>query len=244
MRIKLTVSYDGTSYCGWQVQPNGITVQQVLQDAISKATGEKDIKVTGSGRTDAGVHAVGQIAHFDTKSSIPPQKIFKAINVHLPIDIRVKDSELASDDFDARKTAKKKTYCYTLYFGEVEQPLKERYATFIDRKIDIEKMRSAAKLFVGEHDFKCFNASGGGAKTTVRTIYNIDIEKKDDELKVLVTGNGFLYNMVRTLVGTLLSVGQGEKTEDYIRKMLITGDRNLCGKTLAAKGLCLMSVEY
>lgn len=244
MRIKLTVSYDGTSYCGWQVQPNGITVQQVLQDAISKATGEKDIKVTGSGRTDAGVHAVGQIAHFDTKSSIPPQKFFKAINAHLPLDIRVKDSELVSDDFDARKTAKKKTYCYTLYFGEVEQPLKERYATFIDRKIDIEKMRSAAKLFVGEHDFKCFNASGGGAKTTVRTIYNIDIEKKDDELKVLVTGNGFLYNMVRTLVGTLLSVGQGEKTEDYIRKMLITGDRNLCGKTLAAKGLCLMSVEY
>ena len=244
MRIKLTVSYDGTSYCGWQVQPNKITVQQVLQDAISKATGENDIKVTGSGRTDAGVHAVGQIAHFDTKSSIPPHKFFKAINAHLPLDIRVKDSELVSDDFDARKTAKKKTYCYTLYFGEVEQPLKERYATFIDRKTDIEKMRSAAKLFVGEHDFKCFNASGGGAKTTVRTIYNIDIEKKDDELKVLVTGNGFLYNMVRTLVGTLLSVGQGEKTEDYIRKMLITGDRNLCGKTLAAKGLCLMSVEY
>lgn len=244
MRIKLTVSYDGTSYCGWQVQSNGISVQQVLQEAISITTGESDVKVIGSGRTDAGVHAVGQIAHFDTKSSIPPHKFFKAINVHLPIDIRVKDSELASDDFDARKSAKKKTYRYTLYLGEVEQPLKERYATFVERKTDIEKMRSAAKLFVGEHDFKCFNASGGGAKTTVRTIYNIDIVEKDGDLKVFVTGNGFLYNMVRTLVGTILAVGQGEKTEEDILEMLKTGDRNLCGKTLSAKGLCLMSVEY
>ena len=215
MRIKLTVSYDGTCYCGWQVQPNGISVQQTLEKAIELATGES-VKVVGSGRTDAGVHAIGQVAHFDTESSIPPQKFFKAINVHLPSDVRVLNSQEVSD-FDARKSAKKKTYCYTAYFGEVEKPLKERYALFLDTIPDIEKMKSAAKLFIGKHDFKCFNASGGGAKTTVRTIYNIDIEFGDGQMKVYVCGNGFLYNMVRTLVGTLLKAGYGMRYQGVVR---------------------------
>lgn len=243
MRIKIIVSYDGTSYCGWQAQPNGVTVQQTVEKAIELATGER-VKLVGSGRTDAGVHAVGQVAHFDTKSSIPPQKFYKAINAHLPSDIRVMESSLVADDFDARKSAKKKNYCYSLYFGEVEQPIKERYATFIDRLPDLEKMNSAARLFTGEHDFKCFNASGGGAKTTVRTIYSIDVEKSGNELKVYVCGNGFLYNMVRTLVGTLIKAGYGETDEKEIKEMLSTGDRKLCGKTLSAKGLCLIKVEY
>ena len=242
MRIKLTVSYDGTCYCGWQVQPNGISVQQTLEKAIELATGES-VKVVGSGRTDAGVHAAGQVAHFDTKTSIPPQKIYKAINLHLPPEIRVLDS-VEVGEFDARKSAKKKTYCYTLYSGKVEQPLKERYAVYLDTLPDIEKMKSAAKLFIGEHDFKCFNASGGGAKTTVRTIYNIDIEEKGEEIKVYVCGNGFLYNMVRTLVGTLLKAGYEKIDLKQIKTLLDTGDKKLCGKTLPAKGLCLMSVEY
>ena len=151
MRIKLTVSYDGTAYCGWQIQPNGVTVQQTVEKAIELATGEK-VKVVGSGRTDAGVHAIGQVAHFDTQSSIPPQKFYKAINAHLPSDIRAINSQEV-DNFDARKSAKKKTYCYTLYFSEVELPLKERFAAHIDKLPNVEKIQDAAKLFVGEHDF-------------------------------------------------------------------------------------------
>ncbi len=243
MRIKITVRYDGSAYCGWQIQPNGVSVQEILQNAISVVTGEKDILLVGSGRTDSGVHAEGQVAHFDTQSSIPPNKFFRAINVHLPSDIRVTDSQEVNEDFNARKSAKQKTYCYSFYVDNTENPLKDRFATFLDRMPDIEKMKKASALFIGKHDFKCFNASGGGAKTTVRTIYNIDI-KDDDGIKIFVTGNGFLYNMVRTLCGTLLSVGYGEKSEEDIQKMLITGDRKLCGKTLPAKGLCLVNVDY
>lgn len=242
MRIKLTIRYDGSAYCGWQIQPNGISVQEVITNAIEAVTGEK-VTLVGSGRTDSGVHAEGQIAHFDTQSSIPPNKFFRAINVHLPSDIRIIDSQQVGEDFNARKSAKQKTYRYTLYVDNTENPLKDRYMTFLDRMPDIEKMKKASSLFIGEHDFKCFNASGGGAKTTVRTIYNIDI-KNDDGIKIFVTGNGFLYNMVRTLCGTLLSVGYGEKNEEDIKTLLLLGDRKQCGKTLPAKGLCLVNVEY
>ena len=177
MRIKLTITYDGTNYCGWQTQPNGLSVQSVLEQAIFSATGEKDIKIIGSGRTDAGVHATGQVAHFDTKSSIPPEKFFKAINAHLPADVKVIKSERADEHFNARKSAKQKTYAYSFYFGQTELPLKERYATRLDYVPSVEQLEKIAQVFVGEHDFKCFNASGGGAKTTVRTIYSIEVKR-------------------------------------------------------------------
>ena len=159
MRIKLTLGYDGTNYCGWQVQPNGVTVQQVLEDALKTATGEST-RITGSGRTDAGVHAVGQVAHFDTESSIPPERFYKALNAHLPLDIRVIKSERADDNFHACTSAKIKTYEYSLYFSEVEKPLKDRYAVKIDKKPDISVMKEFALELVGEHDFKAFCASG------------------------------------------------------------------------------------
>lgn len=243
MKIKLTVCYDGTNYCGWQIQPNGLSVQQVVQEAIEKATGEKS-KVVGSGRTDAGVHAQRQTAHFETNSSIPAERFYLALNAHLPSDVKVLASEKAEDNFDARKSAKRKTYCYSFYYGEVENPLKERYAVRLEKELNEEKIEKAINLLVGEHDFKAFCSAGSGAKTTVRTIYSIKIEKGNDGLKVLVTGNGFLYNMVRILVGTLLDVGYGKKTENDILEMLNQGKRERGGRTLPAKGLCLNSVEY
>ena len=243
MRVKLLVSYDGTEYSGWQVQPNAISIQENVEKAVLLATGEK-VRVTGSGRTDAGVHAQGQIAHFDTNSSIPADKFFKALNVHLPRDIRVIKSESAPSDFHACNNAKKKTYEYSFYISSVEQPLKERYAVKLDKLPDIDKMKECAKSFIGEHDFKGFCASGSSAKTTVRTIYNLDVTSDGQTLTFSVTGNGFLYNMVRILVGTLIDVGNGKTEIEQVKEMIKTGERKLGGKTLPAKGLCLKNVEY
>ena len=243
MRIKITVSYDGTAYCGWQVQPNGLSVQECVESAVLNATGER-VRVTGSGRTDAGVHALCQVAHFDTNSTIPPQKIYKALNIHLPRDIRVMDSELVDDDFHACNCAKRKTYRYSFYVSNVEKPLKDRYAVMLEKLPDIELMKESARLFIGEHDFKAFCSSGSGAKTTVRTIYGVDVDFDGENLQVCVTGNGFLYNMVRIMVGTLVNVGCGKTPQSTIDKMLLFGERSLGGKTLPARGLCLMNVEY
>ncbi len=244
MRIKLTLGYDGTDFCGWQVQLNAVSVQELLENAVFKVTGEK-VRVTGSGRTDAGVHAQGQVAHFDTQTkTVQSDKFYRALNAHLPESIRVYSSEKVDEQFDACRTAKKKTYKYSLYLSEVENPLKERYAVRVDDNLDIEKMCELAKVFVGERDFKCMCASGSSVKTTVRTIYNISIEKNGNDLSFMVTGNGFLYNMVRILVGTLLKAGRGEINERELKQMLGTGKRAMGGRTLPAKGLCLMNVEY
>lgn len=250
MTIKLTVSYDGTDYCGWQVQKNGKSVQSVIEDAVFLLTKQK-VRVTGSGRTDAGVHAVGQVASFCVENcSVPPENFSKALNTLLPNDIKIIKSQRAGDNFNARKSAKKKTYRYSVYKSDIALPLFERYYARIDQKVklDFEKMESAANLLSGRHDFKCFNASDGGAKSTVRTIYNIDIRQTErDGVSVIdfyVCGNGFLYNMVRTLVGTLIKAGEGKMGKEEIIKMLNGGDRSLCGKTMAAKGLTLYSVEY
>lgn len=244
MRIKLKLSYDGTNYCGWQVQPNGVTVQEKLEQAVFAVTGEK-VRVTGSGRTDAGVHAEGQVAHFDTNTkTVKVEKFYRALNAHLPDDIRVYSSELANDDFDACRGAKQKTYNYNLYLSDVEKPLWERTAVMVDGAVEVEKMQEVAKIFLGEHDFKAFCASGSGAKTTIRTIYDISIKQDGQKITISVTGNGFLYNMVRIMVGSMLEVGQGRRTKEDVEKMLLSGERSLGGKTLPAKGLCLMSVEY
>ncbi len=243
MRIKLTVSYDGTGYCGWQVQPNLVTVQGLLQSAIFELTGEM-VSVTGSGRTDAGVHAEGQVAHFDTNSAIPPEKFVFAINSKLPPDVKVTSSELVSDVFDACRTAKKKTYRYSFYKSQIELPLKERYAVRVDENIDVEKMRLVASALVGERDFKAFSSVGGSVKTTVRKVYAIDVMEKDGFVTIDVCGNGFLYNMVRIIAGTLLLAGEGKFTVADAKKMLESGERTLGGKTCPAKGLCLKKVEY
>ena len=244
MIVKLTVTYDGTNYCGWQVQPNKITVQEVIEKALLTLTGEK-IKVIGSGRTDAGVHAEGQVAHFKReKENIPPEKFALALNIILPDDVKIVTSERADDDFSARRSAKRKTYVYRTYVSTAILPLKDRYALQLEKQPDVSAMKECAKLIEGEHDFKAFCSSGTSVKTTVRTVYSIDIEERGNEIIFSVTGNGFLYNMVRIIVGTLLAVGRGKIGKKEVEDMLATGKRALGGKTIPAKGLTLLSVEY
>ncbi len=243
MKVKLIVSYDGTNYCGWQVQPNCTSVQQVLEDALFEITGERT-RITGSGRTDAGVHALGQVAHFITNSNVPAERFCRAFNIKLPDDIKVLSSQRVDDDFHAVASAKKKTYRYSVYVNHSILPLKDRYAVQIKKQPDLEKMQDCALSLLGEHDFKCMSASGGGAKTTVRTIYDIKIEQKGESIDFFVTGNGFLYNMVRIMVGTLLAVGTNKIEKQDVLDMLKTGERKMGIKTLSPKGLTLISVEY
>ncbi len=242
MRILLTVSYDGTSYVGWQRQKNGVSVQEVIENAITKLTGEK-VSLIASGRTDAGVHAEGQVAHFDTFSKVPPEKFYLAINSFLPNDIRILSSAIADDNFHARYSAKRKSYVYKFYLSTVVLPLKDRYATRIET-FDEKSAQSVLDKIVGTHDFKCFLSSGSEVKTTVRTIYSATVKRQGDDVTLEVTGNGFLYNMVRIIAGTVLAVCENKITSFDVESALISGDRNAVGKTAPAKGLCLKSVEY
>ena len=243
MKIGLTISYDGTNYAGWQIQPNGVTVQETIQNAIKIATDET-VTVTGSGRTDKGVHANGQFAHFETKTNIPAEKFAKAINARLPSDVRIKNSVELPKDFHAVKSAKKKTYKYTIYGGATENPLIDRYAEYVPFKLDKRNMKKCAKLFVGEHDFKGYSASGSGAKTSVRKIYKIKIKTLNEKTEIFVTGNGFLYKMVRFIVGMLVLAGQFKADFKEIKQTLITGNAPKNRQVMPAKGLCLESVVY
>ena len=199
----------------------------------------------GSGRTDAGVHALGQVASFEIEDcSIPPEKFFLALNTVLPDSVKVLKSEKADDGFNARYSAKRKTYEYRLYKSGVILPLKERFCHKVEESVAVEKLQKALSLFVGEKDFKAFSASGGGVKTTVRTIFSATAVEKNGEIVLSFCGNGFLYNMVRILCGTALAYAEDKITENDILKMFKTGTRSLGGKTLPAKALCLKSVEY
>ena len=247
MRYVLKIAYDGTDFAGWQCQKNARTVQETLENAIETALGAK-IRTTASGRTDAGVHAVGQICHFDGDLSVPPEKMPDCLNRHLPPDARVIEGWGADEKFDANRTAKKKTYCYSLYVAPREMPLKERYAVRIENAPSLEKLQAAAKLFEGEHDFKAFCASGSSVKTTVRTVYEVRVEEGESfgsrDLRIYVTGNGFLYNMVRTMTGELLDIASGKRSKESLEEAFANGERGLLGKTMPAKGLCLREVFY
>ena len=243
MRYALKIAYDGTDFCGWQVQPNQTTVQGEIERAIQAAFGVQ-VRVCGSGRTDSGVHALGQIAHVDLPVNIQPEKLADALNVHLPQGISVLASCAAPQGFDANRSAKKKSYCYQLYCSPRRNPLYERYAVRVDGNPDINAMAEAAKLFIGEHDFKAYCASGSQVKTTVRTIFSLNVLKEREMIKIEVCGNGFLYNMVRTIAGTLLWYANGKITLQDVASSLVSGNRALVGKTLPPKGLVLHSVEY
>ena len=244
MKIKLTICYDGTNYCGWQMQKNGISIQQTLIDAIYSLTNQR-VKLTGSGRTDAGVHALGQVADFSVQNStIPPENFAKALNTILPSDIKVMESQLVSDDFNSIKSAKKKTYAYSFYLSEVENPLKERYATRLSCKPDYALMQKGLDLLVGEHDFKRFNASKSGAKTTVRTIYSAQLVQTPIGFDIEVCGNGFLYNMVRIIAGLIVALGQNKISLKDVEQMVLGAERKSAVKTMPAKALCLKNVEY
>ena len=247
MRYGLKIAYDGTDYAGWQRQKNAVSVQEKLEEAVYLALGKR-VNITASGRTDAGVHAVGQVCHFDLQSTVPPEKMPDCLNRFLPNDIRVVDGFYAGEEFDSNRSAKKKTYRYSLYVSAREMPLKERYATRIENAKELAILQSVAKLFEGEHDFKAFCASGSSVKTTVRTVYSVWVEESESygsrDINIFVTGNGFLYNMVRTMVGELLDLADGKRTKESLLSAYQTGERGLLGKTMPAKGLTLMQVEY
>ncbi len=244
MRILLTISYDGTDFCGYQVQPNERTVQSELETALFKIT-QKNVQTVASGRTDSGVHALNQKVHFDYEGGMSPNNFVPALNSLLPSDIRVKSAKKVKDSFSARYSAKQKTYLYKCRLDSVENPLENRYCVYLKSgEIDYKKIEECCKLLEGTHDFKCFLSSGSSVKDTVRTIYKIQIKKSGNKLDFLVTGNGFLYNMVRIIVGTLLAVGENRIEISAVKDALLSGKRNLVGKTMPAKGLCLYKVKY
>ncbi len=243
MRILLTISYDGTDFCGYQIQPNGRTVEEVLNTAIETLTGKK-VKSVASGRTDSGVHALCQKVHFDTDFAIPPEKFANALNPLLPKDVKVIKSQRVADTFNARFSSKKKTYRYSLFIASVEEPLETRYKALINFTPDIELMKKGAKIIEGEHDFKCFLASGSSVKDTVRTVYSIKIVKSGKHIDIYVTGNGFLYNMVRMIAGALVKVGEGKLSLDSLQEMISSGERKNKIVTMPAKGLTLYEVNY
>ena len=247
MRYLLTLSYDGTAYAGWQRQKNAPSIQETIENAIRSAL-RAEVRITGSGRTDAGVHALGQTCHFDGDFTVPPEKMPDCLNMFLPADIRILSGEKVDDAFDCSRHAKEKTYCYTLYESKWELPLEQRYAVRVDSLPSIEVLQEYAKLFEGEHDFKAFCASGSSVKTTVRTVYRVKIIEEFAcgvrKVKMYVTGNGFLYNMVRTMSGELLELASGKRTKESLLKAYQTGERQLLGKTMPAKGLTLVQVEY
>ncbi len=246
MRYALLLQYDGTHFSGYQRQKDARTVQGVLEEAAAEIFGAP-AKVAASGRTDAGVHAMGQVCHADGETSTPPKKLRERFNALLPPDVRVLKSAAAPEGFDCTRGAKKKTYCYRFYTAESELPLLERYAVRVRKTPDLARMEEAARLLEGEHDFAAFCASGSSAKTTLRTVYEVKIRKTGKTLcdlyEIFVTGNGFLYNMVRILAGELVCIGCGKGIENML-KAFETGERGLLAKTMPAKGLTLENVDY
>lgn len=269
--IKLTIQYDGTNYNGWQIQPaeisnlrfqisdykkqkSIITIQGVLQDTIKKITGE-DVRVIGAGRTDAGVHAIEQVASFKTSSELEPSIIKRALNANLPDDIRILDAFDAELYFHSRYDAKSKIYFYIISNSHTTSPFLYRYAWKIPHKLNFEDMCNAIEFIKGRHDFSAFRASGCSAKNPVRTVFNITIEKLDaihfmdilfpgNFLKVRIEADAFLRHMVRNIVGTIIEVGKGKIKPEEVREIINSKDRRLAGPTAPARGLFLEKINY
>ena len=243
-RILLKVAYDGTNYCGFQFQKNGISIQQVLEEQLS-AWLKEDIHIMSASRTDAGVHALGNAAAFDTNTLIPGEKYAYGLNVSLPPDIRITGSREVPLSFHPRFTETVKTYEYRIWHSAFENPLTRLYSLHVYGPLDLEKMRAAGLYLVGEHDFEAFAAAGYSSKTTVRRLDSLTIEGGEEGMIVLrVTGNGFLYNMVRIIAGTLLEVGKGEYPPEHVTEILESRSRKAAGPTAPARGLTLVSIDY
>lgn len=239
--IKLLIEYDGTDYSGLQLQAKGQTIQGEIEEAILKLTGARS-RLTASGRTDAGVHALGQVANFSTESKLPCETIRSGLNSYLPRDIRVLAAGEVPEDFHARKDARGKVYEYTVLNREVSSPLRRRYAYFYNYPLDINAMKKAAAQLIGKHDFSGFAASNLDVESTVRRITRLDVERINDEIVFSVAANGFLRHMVRYIAGTLLDVGRGKLSPDDIPEML-RGKRR-AGPVAPPHGLCLKSIHY
>lgn len=241
-RVMLVVAYDGTNYCGWQVQPNGITVEEVLNRELSHLLKE-EIQVIGASRTDSGVHALGNLAVFDTETRIPADKICFALNQRLPEDIRIQGSQEVPLRFHPRKCNSRKTYEYRILNRKFEIPSYRLNSYFVYFPLNVEAMRAATEYLVGEHDFVSFCSTRTQAEDTYRRIYELDIEKIGDIITIRISGNGFLYNMVRIIVGTLLKVGLGVYPPDHVKEILDARNRQVSGPKAPAKGLTLVSIE-
>lgn len=272
-RVMLTVAYDGTAYCGWQLQPGRETIEGVLNRCIEALTGET-VEVIGASRTDSGVHALGNVAVFDTESLIPAEKFSYALNQRLPEDIRIQKSEEVPSDFHPRHCASRKTYEYRIYNAPFPSPVKRLYAHFTYVPLDVELMNRAAAYLVGEHDFKSFCSVDTQAQTTVRQIDSVEVrtegagadsrnaekggadetngdqttsragEISDREIVIRVAGRGFLYNMVRIIAGTLMEVGRGKMPPESVKEILEARDRQAAGPTAPACGLTLVGYEW
>ena len=242
-RFKLVVAYDGTNYCGWQIQPNGITVEEVLNKTLSRFLKE-EIHIIGASRTDSGVHSFGNVAVFDSETTIPPEKLCFALNPQLPEDIRIVSSEQVPGDFHPRYCDTRKTYEYHIQNGKIPLPTERLYSHLVIFPLDVEAMQEAGQYLVGTHDFKSFCAVNAQSKTSVRTIYACTVTKEADIITIRVTGNGFLYNMVRIIAGTLIKVGAGEFAPQEMQTILGACDRSVAGPTAPAHGLTMIGLEY
>lgn len=242
-RIRLIVAYDGTNYCGWQKQPNGITIEEVLNRKISDLTGE-NIEVIGASRTDSGVHAYGNVAVFDTEARMAADKFAFAINQRLPDDIRIQYSDEVPLDWHPRKRDCRKTYEYRILNRKIDIPTERLYSHFCYFDLDVAKMRAATGYLIGEHDFTSFCSVKSQASSPVRTIYCLELYQDGDMITMHIEGNGFLYNMVRIIAGTLLKVGMGVYPPEHVREILEGRDRQLAGQTLSASGLFLCDIDY
>ena len=242
-RVMLRVAYDGTDYCGWQLQPGKPTIESVLNEALSALLGEK-ITVTGASRTDSGVHSLGNVAVFDTDTRIPAEKISYALNQRLPDDIVIQESGEVAPDFHPRHCDSRKTYEYRILNREFPLPTERRDSYFCYRKLDVENMRKAAEYIVGTHDFASFCAAHAQTETTVRTVFGCTVEKTGDMICIRVTGAGFLYNMVRIIAGTLIEIGYGAKEPEDMQTILAACSRSAAGPTAPAHGLTMMGIEF
>ena len=261
--IRLTIAYDGTDYVGWQVQPNGPSVQAAVQRAIGQLTGETGVTVLAAGRTDSGVHALGQVANFHTNSPIPTEKFQQALQSFLPEDVVLREAVEVAEDFHATYSAVKKRYRYAVLNAELADPLMRRYAWHYHGRLDVEAMHGASQALVGEHDFRCFETQFPNRASSVRTVLEAGWGRHDawplwsrratppaagandgSFLWFDIVADGFLYNMVRTIVGTLVRVGRGSWDTDDVRRIIAGQDRSLAGDTAPARGLYLVAVDY
>ncbi|MCR5677559.1 MAG: tRNA pseudouridine(38-40) synthase TruA [Agathobacter sp.] len=243
MRVKLVVAYDGTNYCGWQIQPNGITIQEVLNKTLSELF-RTPITTIGASRTDSGVHSLGNVCVFDVNTRMPAEKISYALNQRLPEDIVVLDSTEVPDDFHPRFSKSRKTYEYRILNRSFRDPTRRLDTHFFHYPLDVAKMNEAAKFLIGEHDFASFCAANAQSETTIRTIYDASVVRDDDIIRIRVTGNGFLYNMVRIIAGTLIKIGDGDMPASAMKQIIEAADRSAAGPTAPANGLTMIGLEY
>jgi tRNA pseudouridine38-40 synthase len=242
--FRLTLSYDGTDFHGWQTQPGLRTVQETVESALADLTGEERVRANASGRTDTGVHAVGQVVNFRSATRLAPDAILRALNARFPEDVIVREAALAPDAFDANRDAIRKRYRYVLHDGAVPDLFQRRYSHHSRYRLDAERMARAAACLRGTHDFRCFETEWPNRASSVRTITELTLQRDGDWLRLDVEADGFLYNMVRAIVGTLMNVGRGYWPEEEVAAILASGDRARAGPTAPARGLFLMHVTY